>query len=209
MKLSLGKYNPNAPYKLRKDFKYDNKWFKNLAKEYDEISTITNEVAKELKDVCDFQKYAIGIHRTGYSNVTPEYLDDVFNNGLINNGDAMQGVTRKYVDLEKTVSIIENYTILIGVLKTGHNYKNSDGMLLIKIPKEDIDSENPNRKPIFFNDSGIPRLLPEYIYGYIPSDKDGNIDKIVHNYNYKDKHDYSDEGLLKNGDEISKMNSYK
>ena len=26
---------------------------------------------------------------------------------------------------------------------------------------------------------------------------------------YKDKHDYSDEGLLKNGDEISKMNSYK
>lgn len=68
---------------------------------------------------------------------------------------------------------------------------------------------NPNRKPIFFNDSGIPRLLPEYIYGYIPSDKDGNIDKIVHNYNYKDKHDYSDEGLLRNGDEISKMNSYK
>lgn len=119
MKLSLGKYNPNAPYKLRKDFKYDNKWFKNLAKEYDNISTITNEVANELKDVCDFQKYAIGIHRTGYSSVTPEFLNDVFNNGLINNGDSMQGVARKYVDLEKTVSIIENYTILIGTLKTG------------------------------------------------------------------------------------------
>lgn len=60
-------------------------------------------------------------------------------------------------------------------------------MFLIKIPKEDVDEFNPNRKSIFFNDSGIPRLLPEYIYGYIPSDRDGNIDKIVHNYNYKDK----------------------
>ena len=38
---------------------------------------------------------------------------------------------------------------------------------------------NPNapyklRKDFKYNDSGIPRLLPEYIYGYIPSDKNGN-----------------------------------
>lgn len=209
MKIDLKKYNPQAPYELCKDFEYNNKWIKELAKEYDEVSTITNEVAEELKGVCDFSKYAIGIHRTGYSSVTPEYLNDVFNNGLINNGDAMQGVDCKYVDLEKTVSLVENYTILIGLLKTGHNYKDSDGMLLIKIPKEDIDYLNSDRKAIFFNDNGTARLLPEYIYGYIPSDKNGNIDRIIHNYNYKDNHNYSDEGLLRNCDQISKNNSYK
>ena len=67
MNISINKkgLDPNAPYKLSKDFKYNNKWYKDIAKEYDEISTITNEVAQELKEVCDFDNYIIGIHRTG------------------------------------------------------------------------------------------------------------------------------------------------
>lgn len=201
MKIFFGKkYDPKASYKLVKDFKYNSKWYQGIAKEYDDISVITNEVANELKDICDFENYVIGVHRTGYSNVTPEFLDDVFHNGLINNGHSMHGVQNDYINLERTVSIVSDFTLLVGVLKTGHNYKSSQGMFLVKIPKEDMNENNDSRKPIYFNSDIAPRLLPEYIYGYIPSDRDGNITKIIHNDNYKDAHDYQNEGLLYEGD---------
>lgn len=201
MKIIIGKeYDPNASYKLMKHHHYQSEIYREIAEGYDDISTITNKVAYELKEVCDFDNYVIGIHRTGYSNVTPEFLDDVFQNGLINNGHSMLGVQDDYMDLERTVSIISDFTLLVGVLKTGHNYKNSQGMLLVKIPKEYVDKKSPNRKPIYFRSEVSPRLLPEYIYGYIPSDREGNITEIIHNENYRDVHDYENDGLLYEGD---------
>ena len=42
MNISINKkgLDPNASYKLSKDFKYNNKWYKDIAKEYDEICSI-------------------------------------------------------------------------------------------------------------------------------------------------------------------------
>ena len=201
MNISINKkgLDPNAPYKLSKDFKYNNNWYKDIAKEYDEISTITNEVAQELKEVCDFDNYIIGIHRTGYTDVNSEVLDDIFNNGLINNGHIMQGAQDNYIDLERTVSIISDFTLLIGSLKSAHNYKGSQGVFLVKIPKDYLDDSNENKKPIYFHDGLSVRLLPEYIHCYIPSDKEGNIKEIIKNKNYSDIHDYKNDGLLYEG----------
>lgn len=194
------KLDPEVPYKLIKDIKYKNKWYKGLAKGYDKISTITNKVAQELKEVCDFDNYIIGIHRTGYTMVDSEIISDVFNNGLINNGHIMQGVQDKYIDLERTVSIISDFTLLIGALKTAHNYKGSQGVFLVKIPKDYLDKNSLERKPIYSQEDITVRLLPEYIYGYMPSDKEGNITEIIRNENYSDIHNYNNDGLLYDGD---------
>ena len=128
----LKKYNKtvlNGGYKLVRECKFPNKIYRKLAKEYDDMGYIDETVGRELNFLFD-DNYSVGIHRTGYSKVDSNYLHDVFYNGLINNGDLMQGViSNDYINISKTVSIYSNFIVACGQIKSAHKYKYSDELL--------------------------------------------------------------------------------
>lgn len=170
-------------------------FYKTLAKEYDKYGFMSEELGKELESLFD-DDYVVGIHRTGYTMVTPEFLNDVFNNGLINNGDGMQGIVQYEPDITKTVSLQNNFLLMYGQIKTCNKYKNSQGVIITKIPKSYLMLKEGEVKPIYFPENDYSfRLLPEYIYGYVSVDK-GVCTSIVRNPNYRDFHNYNDEGLV-------------
>lgn len=179
----------NSPYIDKKQkFKY------NLAKNYDELGYMSIEVGKEIEELFSNPTYMIGIHRTGYSNVNEEYIKDVFNRGLINNMDILQGVKTDdtYLDIYKTVSFMDGFITMNAELKLSHNYKGSSGCFIIKIPASYIGMSDGDVKPIYFKDKEGIKLLSEYIYGYIPCNKKGELGSIIHNPNYTDEHIYID-----------------
>ena len=47
----------------------------------------------------------------------------------------MSGGNAGTTDIEKTVSIYQDFTILSGQLKASFGYKNSQGCIIVKIPK--------------------------------------------------------------------------
>lgn len=179
----------NSEYIDRKQkFKY------NLAKKYDELGYMTIEVGKEIEELFSNPIYMIGIHRTGYSNVDEEYIKDVFNKGLINNMDLLQGgkTDDTYLDIYKTVSFMDGFITMNAELKLSHNYKNSAGCFIIKIPASYIGMSDGETKPIYFKDKEGIKLLSEYIYGYISCNPKGELGTIIHNPNYTDEHIYID-----------------
>ena len=181
-------------YKLVENIKYGKKeaFIKELAKDYDSYGNIKYEVGKELEEVYkDIDNYEVGLHFTGYANADKEFIDTVFNEGLINNQDAMQGVQTIYTNIEKTVSFVGNFTVFIGQLKGAYSYKESQGAFLVKIPRKFLDeaTSEDEKQPIYKEDEmGIRRLMPEFIHSYIPVSEDGEITNIIRNPNYKDKH---------------------
>ena len=191
--------NYNKPYKLTKhgySEKTTHPLIYELAQEYDDLGYMSTGVGKKLEEIFD-DDYEILIHRTGYTRVTESILYDVFNNGLINNGDSMQGVGSFYTnERTKTLSQITDMMLMVGSVKTAHNYKGSDGVFIVKIPKSYVDRTTPGEvKPIYFANGSEQRLLPEYIYGYLPVN-DGVVGELIENPNYKDNHNYKHNGLL-------------
>lgn len=186
---------------------------KKYAKDYDKVGYISESLGNELATLFN-DDYEIGIHRTGYSIVNNEYLADVFTNGLINNGDAMQGVMRSNPDesmnIEKTVSFMSNIMLLVWQLKIAYSYKASQGSFIIKIPKSYLGEKDGEIKPIYFKENEyVRRLLPEFIYGYIPCDGKGNVGEIIKNPNYKDVHDYENDGLLYEQEALYKLSDQR
>lgn len=166
-----------------------------LAKQYDDYGFMSNKLGKELNNLFE-DGYSVAIHRTGYTTMGKKILDDVFNNGLINNGDAMLGsVNINWIDIEDTVTFFDRFLIMNGQIKVANKYKNSDGVFVIKVPTSYVNRTEEFAKPIYFMDGDIPRLLPEFIYGYIPVDKNGNCSDIIKNPNYKNEHSYKHNGL--------------
>lgn len=179
----------NSAYIDKKQkFKY------NLAKKYDQLGYMPMEVGKEIEQLFVDSIYMIGIHRTGYSNVNEEYIKDVFNRGLINNMDLLQGgiTDDTYLDIYKTVSFMDDFITMNAELKLSHNYKCSSGCFIIKIPASYIGMSDGEIKPIYFKDKEGIKLLSEYVYGYIPCNDKGELGTIIHNPNYTDEHIYID-----------------
>lgn len=162
----------------------------------DNYGYVSQELGEELDTLIMDDNYALGIHRTGYTHVDEEVIEDVFNIGLINNGDAMQGVVYDYIDIEKTVSLYSEITIMLDNLKKSHGYKGSQGCFIVRIPKPYLGKKPGEIKPIYYKYNGTIRLLPEFIYGYVPVDKDGKLGDIVRNPSYKDIHELDNENLL-------------
>ena len=186
------------PYKLTKHGYSKRKVHPEIyeaAKEYDEHGYISTKLAKELCELYN-DDYEISIHRTGYTKITPNLIQEIFNDGLINNGDAMQGsVVSSVSERTKTLTPLKNIMLLIGQIKASCHYKNSDGVFLVKIPKSYLGLKDGEIKPIWYNDGENQKLLPEFIYGYIPV-KDEIVGDIIRNKNYHDYHDYDPDGLL-------------
>lgn len=180
----------NSPYIDKKQkFKYS------LAKKYDELGYMSMEVGKEIEQLFSDPTYMIGIHRTGYSNVNEDYIKDVFNRGLINNMDVLQGgieLDDIYLDIYKTVSFMDGFITMNAELKLSHNYKCSSGCFIIKIPASYIGMSDGEVKPIYFKDNEGIKLLSEYIYGYISCNDKGELGMIINNPNYINNHIYID-----------------
>lgn len=194
MKIKIFKNNTDLnKYLLVKDatFNRKNKFDLKRAKAYDEIGYMPKELGEELEKLFD-SDYAVGIHRVGYCDID-KTLPCIFKSGLINNGDILcGGIQNDYVDINKTVSIMDSFLTMNAELKLAHNYKQSVGCIIIKIPYSYIGMKEGELKPIYYKDEQVIKLLPEYIYGYVPTDRDGHLGTIIHNDSYSDIHTYVD-----------------
>lgn len=192
----FGKTDPEK-YRLIKSsyLNKKNKMLLQLAKKNDNFGYMSMDVGKELEQLFSNDSYIVGIHRTGASIVHEGYLKDIFNRGLINNMDCLQGDIFRdtdYLDIKKTVDLVYDPIVLNGILKTAGRYKDSEGCIIIKIPKSYLGIEDGEIKPIYYKDGISIKLMSEYVYGYIPVSKDGTVGSIVNNPNYKDEHVYID-----------------
>jgi len=197
LNISIFKKQDKNKYRLIKSSALNkkNRTLVQLAKQFDSYGYISVSVGREIESLFDDQAYIVGIHRTGYSEVNEEYLQEVFHNGLINNMDLLQGaihVDENYLDIRKTVDLFYDPIVMNGPLKGASHYKESSGCIIVKIPKSYLGIEAGEVKPIYYKDGVSVKLLPEYIYGYIPVDKNGVLGDIVNNPNYCDVHTYID-----------------
>lgn len=181
------------PYLLTEKYKWKNQAQFELWSQCDSYGFIDKATGEEIESLLQ-PGYTVGIHRTGHTGVTGQMILDVFSNGLINNGDAMQGVVSGKIALEKTVSFYDDMWGLISQIKACNSYKNSEGVFIIKVPKSYIGLGDGEIKPIYIQDEHENRLLPEFIYGYAPVKK-GVCQGIIRNSKYSDVHDYKDDGL--------------
>ena len=202
MKISIFKKKDQNQYRLIKSpyLNKKNKMLVQIAKQYDGFGYMTTDLGRELENLYKDDSYIVGIHRTGYSEVNEDYLKEIFNRGLINNMDSLQGgfyTDKDYLDIKKTVDLFYDPILLNGAIKSANRYKSSAGSIIIKIPKSYLGLEDGEIKPIYYKDGNSNKLLPEYIYGYLPVSGEGILGEIVHNPNYTDEHTYIDsEGTL-------------
>ena len=182
----------------------ENEFLNNLSLQHDNYGYMSEELGMELDRLFSDDDYIVGIHRTGYSIVDEEMLNEIFNGGLINNGHIMQGAMSGNLDIENTVSFYTDFPVLVDQLKKSFGYKNSQGSIIIRIPKSYIGKKDGEIKPIYYKTNGIVRLLPEFVYGFVPVDSEGKLGKIIRNPNYSDLHELDNDNLLYDERGISK-----
>ena len=142
-------------------------------------ANVENELLKIFSD----NNYVIGVHKTGYTPINNDVINDIFLNGLYSNGHILSGGIAGRYDIERTVNFYDNFVELSVNIKQCKGYKNSNGCIILKIPKNMKKSNQ-----LFYVDSDNQVIiLPEYIYGYIPVN-DMRVTNIFHNPNYKDEH---------------------
>lgn len=196
----------NTGYKLKVDDRYDLgkasfgiKWFQEQLDKINSIGYLSEEVGHKLEEMFrDVGYYVVddklqslgfyvGVHLTGHSFISEEFIQDVFNRGLINNGQKMLGgFSDLPPSIELTVTNITSMLELIQQLKGGFTYKNSRGAVLIKYPKDtDIDGID-----LEYYDGINYRISPEYIYGFVYLERDYKVGEMIQNPNYGVKKDY-------------------
>jgi len=181
-------YDRSHGYSIIKDSKslFEQEFIMQLAKQYDEYGYMSQELGEELDKLFLDNDYIIGIHRTGYTSINENILKDIFENGLINNGHAMVGAPVGQCDIEKTVSLFNDFAVLCGQLKSSHGYKCSEGCVIVRIPKECLYESDKEPMPMYYESEGVIRLLPQFIYGYVPVDREGKLGTIYKNKNYSE-----------------------
>lgn len=190
--LSLNYDVINKEYKIQNtdEFKQLNKNARNIYAPSDEFGYMSYELGTELENLFE-PDYVVGIHRTGYTLVDGEYLNDVFTKGLINNNGSMQGAMSSKIDLNETVSTYNSFMKMYGNVKDASGYKGSNGVVVVKIPKSYLDDADLNINKIYSFENDTARLRPEFIYGYVPVSESGVCGDIIRNLNYKDTADIS------------------
>lgn len=181
-------YDTSHGYSIIKSSKSlnEHEFMMDLAKQYDEYGYASQELGEELDNLFLDDNYVIGIHRTGYTRITNDVLKDIFEKGLINNGHAFQGAPTEQCYIERTVSLFHDFPILCAQLKASHGYRCSEGCIIVRIPKECLYETNKEPMPMYYESDGGTRLLPQFIYGYIPVDNEGRLGNIHKNPNYQE-----------------------
>ena len=134
----------------------------------DEVRTYLEELTSEEKD----GEYVLGIHRIGSSE---GHLEDVFNQGIKVQGH-MMGAAKGTPELGNTVGYYPSNKTVMKEVAYAYAYKESKGSIVVKIPREDIISNNiyitdEERKNMYLN--------PKYIVGYFPVEDDRTVAQIV------------------------------
>lgn len=150
----------NKIFNLNSDvYKRMKKGMKNDVKnDYNRLNkTIPKEIGETLEQLYTYKpdEYYIGIHRTGADS------DSIMKKGI------KYGYAQ---DLSDHVQKIENFITLLSECSNAEGYKNSDKVIITKIPKKDMDAKYADEKsePIFYIDEDNNKFLrPEYIAGYV------------------------------------------
>ncbi len=142
------KFNiPEAPY-LKKD---RNEIYKDMNYKIDKN---IGEILQQLYEY-ESDKYLIGIHRTAS---TPK---EIFKSGIIYD---------EYPNIHDHVQIFQNFPFMLREIMYAENYKISNGVFIIKVPKSSIKGEkNVDVEPLYYRGKdGKVYLRPEFICAYIP-----------------------------------------
>lgn len=198
MKIQIFKKADNTQYKLIKsDFlkqkkkmkDIDFKYYAHLASAYDSIGYLDESVGKELENLFADSEFVIGIHYTGRTVVSEDYLHDTFSYGLsVREFKNKEEVDTTDLSIDEAVTLCFDPVHLIGKIKTAHEYKDSKGCVIIKIPKSYLGLEEGPIQPIYYLDDLKIRIIGECVYGYIPVSKLGKVEKIFHNSYYSNRH---------------------
>lgn len=159
-------------------------FFYDICKEWDDYGSIELEVGHMLESLIKNPDYRIGIHRTpsfssidAEGNLHSELANDIFENGLINNGDLSSGVVNTDVpEPSKTVSPINN--IMDAVMYFKASYKQSNIGVLAAFPTKYVDKElnfNDNYAAEIYNTTDIGAytqysIKPKYLIGVVYQD---------------------------------------
>lgn len=134
----------------------------------EDVKTYLGELTSEEKDA----DYVVGIHRIGASE---EHLEDIFTQGIRVQGH-MTGAAKGTPELKNTVGYYPSNSVILKEVGLAYVYKESKGSIVVKIPKEDIISNNIY---VMDEEEKYMYLNPKYIVGYFPIEEDRTVDKIV------------------------------
>jgi hypothetical protein len=161
-------------------------YFYNLIKDWDEKCNLSRNSGEFLESLLRDENSTIAIHR---ANLDIANLVNIMEEGLINNGHAMQGVSNNGAPaLSLTTTPVTSFSKLINVLGS---YKNNNVIVVLKFPKEIVDKSLNAKEGIYIKKNDLYYINPNYIEGTIIKQEKG-LDKY-----------YSKEELLQQKRKIS------
>lgn len=125
-------------------------WFIKQAYEYDKNGYIQQELGEELEKQFMDDNYVIGIHRTGFTPINEKMINEIFSNGLLNLGKSRQGSSKSIsFEIDNTVSVLNKFQYLISQIKSAAGYNESNGSIILKIPKSSLGLNGDVPIPIY------------------------------------------------------------
>lgn len=168
-------------YKLS-DRKWSNKYYKELAQSYDDLSFLSQNTGKHLEEIFFDNENVIGIHRCGMMDA-----ERIMDDGLLLTGHLSSGMSQNQSNfkLERNISFYDKtemgYLNFIRELKKAGAYKTLDGtgdVIIVSIPKSEIVYDSLGGVTFKNSSSAIdfsgvtPKLSSEYLLGYLNSSPD-------------------------------------
>lgn len=146
---------------------------------------LSEELQDELESLFN-DDYVLGIYQSDHND---ELVKETFIRGIVNrNSFFSQNNTQP--NIKKILLPYDDFLSFSREIKKINNQRESNGIFIIKIPKENLNLKNDLPMPLYYKDTeNIVRILPEYIYGYICR-KSGATADITRNSYYRDIHEY-------------------
>ena len=169
--------------KCEKINKYDKyEFFFDLAHGWDEQCNLSRTAGEQINTFMRDESNVTAIHRTDVGRITTKEglpnnknINSIMNEGLINNGHAMQGAYTDIPPLSLTTSPLITFGDLINLVGS---YKNNNVTIILQYPRELVTddlhftSEELGKK--FYSGEGKEHVIePEYVMGVIVKSKDG------------------------------------
>ena len=132
------------------------------------------EIGQKIEALTKDSSIRLGMHRSdsiiGEDYLSSSTLHSIMEEGLINNGAAMQGLISPRVEPNQSLRNTDDMITAFSVIK--NSFRGSQGAILVGLPRELINSQfeviNQEDEKIYDVDTyGIKHIKPEFIIGYI------------------------------------------